>query len=353
METKVKSGNSIASFVLGLISVILSPVGPITGIVGLINGIVSRAKKQGKKGLGIAGIVLNSIGIVLGLIVDAVIIFIVVIVLVLGVTTVGTLLSAVALINESGIADTVRNDINWSEFDASNLNGSLQTMMVDYAKDKMMGHYIDAIQSEEGMVIKVQGHTYRLQGDTFASIMVVDEETGEVSDIQEFLVDNSENIQDIKDSLESEYGMNDEEFQLFVYSALEGEVEVLGDESVKTVFGEDAEDNLKIDGLINSILENNMDGFDAEEWVNSMLESGDYEDIPFDEIMNALGVDSYGDLDVDDLMNSLNNGMQYQTNDPFSTTIEGVDLEYMLKLIIEAILSSEDLQLDSYLEQAY
>ena len=107
--------------------------------------------------------------------------------------------------------------------------------------------------------------------------------------------------------------MNDEEFQLFVYSALEGEVEALGDESVKTVFGEDAEDNLKIDGLINSILENNMDGFDAEEWVNSMLESGDYEDIPFDEIMNALGVDSYGDLDVDDLMNSLNNGMQYQT----------------------------------------
>lgn len=412
MEPKVKSGNSIASFVLGLISVIISPVGPITGIVGLINGIVSRAKKQGKKGLGIAGIVLNSIGIVLGIIVDAIIIFVVIIALTLGLTTVGMVYSAVALFNASGMADILTEDINWSEFNAGDVDGSIKTMMVDYVVDKMMGHYLDELQSEEGMLIVVQGHSYRLFGDSFESIIVVNEETGESSDIKEFLAEFSADIPEIRESLETEYGMSDVEFQVFVYSALEGELDVLGDEAIKEVFGEDADANYQLEDIVSEAIENDENGeLELEEWYASTMESGeyaevpleniidslgeepssnipiedimnalggdyedipiediinalggdtngdipvediinalggDYEDIPIEDIINALGGDSSGDLQIDDLMDALNGGTQYGTTDPFSTKIEGVDTGYMLKLIIEAILSSDDLDL--------
>lgn len=61
---KPKSGKSVASFVLGLLAILCCPLSFILGVIGLIFGIASRKKKQGKKGLAVTGIVFSIIGIV-------------------------------------------------------------------------------------------------------------------------------------------------------------------------------------------------------------------------------------------------------------------------------------------------
>lgn len=64
-----RKGMGIASMVLGIFSVVLCClwfVAPITSVVGLILGIISLKKEDAGKGMAIAGIILSSIGVLLG-----------------------------------------------------------------------------------------------------------------------------------------------------------------------------------------------------------------------------------------------------------------------------------------------
>ena len=61
-----KKGMGIASLVLGIVSTVLCCccTTPITGIIGIVLGIISLKKENTAKGLAIAGIILSAIGIV-------------------------------------------------------------------------------------------------------------------------------------------------------------------------------------------------------------------------------------------------------------------------------------------------
>lgn len=65
-------GLSIASLVLGIVSVIFSCclwyIGLPCGIIGLVLGILSMKKKAPGKGMAIAGIILSAVALVLGII---------------------------------------------------------------------------------------------------------------------------------------------------------------------------------------------------------------------------------------------------------------------------------------------
>lgn len=68
--TKKNSNKAITSLVLGILSIIISwtiitPL--ITGIIGIIFGIASLAKKRDSKNLAIVGIALSVIGFLIGL----------------------------------------------------------------------------------------------------------------------------------------------------------------------------------------------------------------------------------------------------------------------------------------------
>lgn len=63
-----RKGFAIASLVLGILSLVLCCVGGgFLGIVGLVLGIVSLAKKESKMGMAIAGIITSSFGFVMGI----------------------------------------------------------------------------------------------------------------------------------------------------------------------------------------------------------------------------------------------------------------------------------------------
>ncbi|HOV40538.1 MAG TPA: DUF4190 domain-containing protein [Oscillospiraceae bacterium] len=67
-----KSGLSIASMVLGILSILFFCIPYISiplAIVGLILGIISLVKKQGGKGMAIAGVICSAIGFVIGIII--------------------------------------------------------------------------------------------------------------------------------------------------------------------------------------------------------------------------------------------------------------------------------------------
>lgn len=282
MEPKVKSGNSVASFVLGILSILLSPIGVILGIIGLINGIVSRAKKQGKKGLGIAGIVLNSLGIILSIIVDIILAIVIGSVVLLGVGTAVTMYQVANAVNESGLSDTL-GEIDWSQLDPNDLEGSMQTMMMDYAGETLLSGALEGIQSDEGLSVQLDGSRYTLKGDTLASIIVTNEDTGETMDIQEFLNENSEGLSELQDKMSDEYGMSGEDlFSMFesvsegnmdflngdtllsdtdgdddLYSLIEGDS---GDINLDSYFGTSGNDSIDINQLLNLLLKAIMDG---------------------------------------------------------------------------------------------
>ncbi|MCX7658332.1 MAG: DUF4190 domain-containing protein [Oscillospiraceae bacterium] len=68
----VKSGLSIASMVLGILSILFFCIPYISiplAIVGLVLGIISLVKKQGGKGMAIAGVICSAIGLLIGIIV--------------------------------------------------------------------------------------------------------------------------------------------------------------------------------------------------------------------------------------------------------------------------------------------
>ena len=69
-EREAKKGLAIWSMVLGIISLTICCCfgGVIPAVVGLILGIVSLAKKRGGKGMAIAGVIMNAIGLVWGII---------------------------------------------------------------------------------------------------------------------------------------------------------------------------------------------------------------------------------------------------------------------------------------------
>lgn len=69
-EANEKKGLSIAGLVLGIINVfgwLFSPVGVVTGIVGIVLSAIA-IKKENKKGMSITGLVLSIIGLVVSLI---------------------------------------------------------------------------------------------------------------------------------------------------------------------------------------------------------------------------------------------------------------------------------------------
>ena len=67
-KTDSKNGFAIASMVIGICGIVFSWLyfGTVSGIVGLILGIIGL--KSEKKGMAIAGIILNSVGFILGII---------------------------------------------------------------------------------------------------------------------------------------------------------------------------------------------------------------------------------------------------------------------------------------------
>ncbi len=67
-----KSGLSIAAMVLGILSILFFCIPYISlplAIVGLILGIISLVKKQGGRGMAIAGVICSAIGFIIGIIV--------------------------------------------------------------------------------------------------------------------------------------------------------------------------------------------------------------------------------------------------------------------------------------------
>ena len=69
-EANEKKGMSIAGLVLGIINMfgwLFSPVGVITGIVGIVLSAIA-IKKENKKGMSITGLVLSIIGLIVSLI---------------------------------------------------------------------------------------------------------------------------------------------------------------------------------------------------------------------------------------------------------------------------------------------
>lgn len=72
-EPKSGSGMAIASLVLGIISFLLLCCGGcfsvVGGIIGLVFGIIALVQKTQGKGMAIAGVVLSSLSVVLGMII--------------------------------------------------------------------------------------------------------------------------------------------------------------------------------------------------------------------------------------------------------------------------------------------
>ncbi|MDR1689910.1 MAG: DUF4190 domain-containing protein [Clostridiales bacterium] len=72
-EQPPKQGKAIASLVLGIVSIVICciPAVPVlASIAGLITGIVSLNKREGGKGMAIAGIILSGIGLLIGIVIS-------------------------------------------------------------------------------------------------------------------------------------------------------------------------------------------------------------------------------------------------------------------------------------------
>lgn len=77
MESKVTNGKAIASFILGILSILMVMFpGIILGIIGLILGIIglkeiNRSTQQGRK-MAVAGIICSVIGVLLSIIIPVI-----------------------------------------------------------------------------------------------------------------------------------------------------------------------------------------------------------------------------------------------------------------------------------------
>lgn len=73
MQPQGSNGFSIASMVLGIVSIIFAccfwPLSFVTGIVGLVLGILSVKQNRAGKGMAIAGIIMCAVAIVLAIVV--------------------------------------------------------------------------------------------------------------------------------------------------------------------------------------------------------------------------------------------------------------------------------------------
>lgn len=182
-ETKKKSGLSVTSFILGIASVVCCPLGVLTGLAGLIFGIISRVKKQGKKGLSIFGIILSAFGIILSIIV-LIVMIIMIIASVSAVQTVKNYNSShpSALSNIEIVGDAIKN-VDFDEVDLTDPD-SLAKAMGEAALETAVDSIGEKINSEEGMTINIQGIEVRVWTNEDGEKMI--EADGEEKSLSDF-----------------------------------------------------------------------------------------------------------------------------------------------------------------------
>lgn len=181
-ETKKKSGLSVTSFIFGIASVVC-PLGVLTGLAGLVFGIISRVKKQGKKGLSIFGIILSAFGIILSIIALIVMIFMI-IASVSAVQTVKNYNSShpSALSNIEIVGDAIKN-VDFDEVDLTDPD-SLAKAMGEAALETAVDSIGEKINSEEGMTINIQGIEVRVWTNEDGEKMI--EADGEEKSLSDF-----------------------------------------------------------------------------------------------------------------------------------------------------------------------
>lgn len=203
---KQKKGNAVASLVLGICSIVCCSIGGILGIIGLINGIVGVKKKQ-KKGLAVTGIVLSSLGIVVGLIVF--------VGTIIGFTMFGSTIIGVIKFAQSpagqGIG-AVLSGIDMNEIDPDNLEESIKQQMLEGAADAAADYLNEQISSEDGLTIHdANGNEYIIQGESLSEATIVDESTGEEINVGEYVDAIQSGKEEFMTSLEEEYGITEDD----------------------------------------------------------------------------------------------------------------------------------------------
>lgn len=216
-----KKGNAVASLVLGICSVVCCGLGFILGVIGLINGIVGLKKKQ-KKGMSITGVVLSSIGILLGIIVAVA----TVIIIVTGGTAAVGITQLMNTLNASGDFelnsliddfDEYMNEDNRSDsFNSStDVGDAFKQELMEKIAENTMNSFNEKISSDEGFSFTDQdGNTYTIKGDSIGNSIITNDTTGEQIDIGEALDELYDAQGEIMTQLE-EYGITQEDIENF------------------------------------------------------------------------------------------------------------------------------------------
>lgn len=172
---KKKNAMAVWSLILGIASIVCCSLGSLLGLIGGILSIVSLAKKKPKKGMSITALVLNILGIILGIVVT---IFTIMFFL-LGGSAVLSTAQFVHAMNQSGMTETITDaveKVDWSDIDSEDFTDEFTQIMVEAAVENMTESILEQIESDGGLEITTsEGDKITIQGSSFSDFSISDE----------------------------------------------------------------------------------------------------------------------------------------------------------------------------------